>query len=125
MNEKKLNELKNKYQPKEKLVIARVVRKTIRYIEKNIDNFPNNFIVLKGRIIGCCYDILESVYRANVFQDIDDKKEIVVKIQMLNFYLEEAYNKGLISRKKLISYTNHLIEIDVMVRSWFKYEKNG
>ncbi len=43
---------------------------------------------------------------------------------MLNFYLEEAYNKKILSKKKLISYTSHLIEIDKMVRSWFNYEKN-
>lgn len=107
-----------------KLIIGRVVRKTIRYIEKNIDNFPNSFSVLKNRIIESCYDILEYVYRANIFQDIDDKKEIVVKIQMLNFYLEEALSKELISKKKFESYTRYLIEIDNMVRSWFKYEKN-
>ena len=41
---------------------------------------------------------------------------------MLNFYLEESYRKKLISEKKLISYTNHLIEIDKMTKSWFKYE---
>ena len=42
---------------------------------------------------------------------------------MLNFYLEEALRKDLINNKKFISYTNHLIEIDKMVRGWFKYEE--
>jgi len=124
MQKEKLNKLYNKYKIKDNLIIGRVVRKTIRYIERNIDNFPNNFIVLKNRIIESLYDILEYTYRANIFQDINDKKEIVVKIQMLNFYLEEALNKKLISKKKFESYTNHLIEIDKMVRSWFNYEKS-
>ena len=48
------------------LIIARNVRKTINYIEKNIYNFPNEYKVLKERIINSCYDILENVYRANV-----------------------------------------------------------
>ena len=30
-------------------------------------------MVLKNRIIGSCYDILRCIYRANVFQDINDK----------------------------------------------------
>ena len=45
------------------LLIARSVRKTINYVEKNIYNFPNEYKVLKTRIINSCYDILENVYR--------------------------------------------------------------
>lgn len=124
-NQQKLEKLKEKYTIKENLIIARVVRKTIRYIEKNTDNFPKNFIILKNRILESCYDILENVYRANIFQEINDKKEIVVKVQMLNFYLEESLNKKLISKKKFESYTKYLIVIDRMVRSWLKYEKSS
>ena len=43
---------------------------------------------------------------------------------MLNFYLEEALRKELLSNKKFESYVNHLIELDKMTRSWFKYEKS-
>ena len=70
-----------------------------------------------------CYNILEWIYRANVFQNKEDKKEVIVQIQMLNFYLEEALRKELLSNKKFLSYTNHLLELDKMVRSWFNYEK--
>ena len=112
-----------KYKVNHNLIIARQARKTIRYIEKNIHNFPNEYMVLKNRIIETCYDILKWVYRANIFQEKKDKKEIVVCIQMLNFYLEESYHKKLITKKKFESYTNHLIEIDKMTRSWFKYEE--
>ena len=127
MDEKKnekLNKSKAKYVTNEKFIIARAARKTLRYIEKNTENFPNKYIVLRNRIIDSCYDILESIYRANVFQDINDKKEIIVKIQMLNFYLEEAYNKGILSHKKLINYGNYLLELDKMTRAWFKHETN-
>ena len=126
MNDKKnikLNKIKRKYISEEKLIIAKVARKTLRYIEKNTENFPNKYTVLRNRIINTCYDILECIYRANVFQELSDKKEIIVKIQMLNFYLEEALRKDLLTNKKFINYTNHLLELDKMVRSWFKYEK--
>ena len=119
----KLNSLKNKYISHEKLIIAKSARKTIRYIEKNTDNFPSKYNVLKTRIINTCYDILKYIYRANVFQTIDDKKEIVVEIQMLNFYLEEALNKEILTNKKFISYSSYLTELDKMVKMWFNYEK--
>ena len=41
---------------------------------------------------------------------------------MLNFYLEETYNKELLSHKKLINYGSYLLELDKMVRAWFNYE---
>lgn len=120
----KLKKYAEKYKTHERLMIAASTRKTIRYIERNISNLPNKNIVLKNKIIESCYSILENVYRANIFQDIEDKKEIIVNINMLNFYLEEALRKDLITYKKFESYVNHLLEIDKMTRSWFNYEKS-
>ena len=114
--------MNNKYKSHEKFMIANAARKTIRYIEKNTINFPKEYSVLKNRIISSCYDILENIYRANIFQDISVKKEIVVSIQMLNFYLEEALRKDLLSEKKFLSYSNHLLGLDKMIRGWFNYE---
>ena len=118
----KLNKIKKKYVSEEKLIIAKVARKTLRYIEKNTENFPVKYSVLRNKIITTCYEMLECIYRANVFQDLDDKKEIIVKIQMLNFYLEEAYNKEVLTHKKLINYSSYLLELDKMIRAWFNYE---
>lgn len=122
----KLEKLYNKYKYKnhEKFIIVKSARKTIRYIERNTISFPNTYKVLKNNIITSCYNILENIYRANIFQDINDKKEVVVSIQMLNFYLEEALRKELINNKKFESYVNHLLELDKMVRSCFYYEKS-
>ena len=123
MEKNKLDLLYQKYKIHDNLIISCTARKTIRYIEKNTINFPNNYKVLKDKIITSSYNILEYIYRANIFQSIDDKKEIIVQIQMLNFYLEEAYRKNIINEKKLLSYTEHLFQIDKMVRAWFNYEK--
>ena len=106
------------------LLIARSVRKTITYVEKNIYNFPNEYKVLKERIINACYDILENVYRANIDQDIKFKREAFVQLKMLNFYLKQALDKELITKKKFLSYGNHLTEIHNMLRSWCGYEKS-
>ena len=106
------------------LLIARSVRKTITYVEKNIYNFPNEYKVLKERIINSCYDILENVYRANVDQDVKTKWEALVQIKLLNFYLKQALDKELITKKKFLSYGNHLLEIHNMINSWCEYEKS-
>ena len=106
------------------LLIARSVRKTITYVEKNIYNFPNEYKVLKERIINACYDILENVYRANIDQDIKFKREAFVQLKMLNFYLKQSLDKELITKKKFLSYGNHLLEIHNMISSWCCYEKS-
>ena len=106
------------------LLIARSVRKTITYVEKNIYNFPNEYKVLKERIINSCYDILENVYRANVDQDVKTKWEALVQIKLLNFYLKQALDKELITKKKFLSYGNHLLEIHNMISSCCCYEKS-
>ena len=106
------------------LLIARSVRKTITYVEKNIYNFPNEYKVLKERIINSCYDILENVYRANVDQDVKTKWEALVQLKMLNFYLKQALDKELITKKKFLSYGNHLLEILNMISSRCEYEKS-
>ena len=66
----KLDRLYNKYKVHETFINAKSARKTIRYIEKNTISFPNTYRILKERIIGCCYNILENIYRANIFQNI-------------------------------------------------------
>ena len=119
----KLIKTKEKYKVHENLIIARSARKTLRYIEKNTENFPNKYSALKTRIIESCYNILEWIYRANVMQDMDSKKEIVVQIQMLNFYLEEAMRKDLLTSKKFLKYAEYLVELDKMTRAWIKYAK--
>ena len=124
MNKAELDKMYENVKIKENLIIARVARKTIRYIEKNIINFPKEYNVLRDNIIASCYDILKCIYRANILQEINDKKEIIINICMLNFYLEEAYLKKIISKRKFEIYVNHLIGLDKMTRSWLKYEKS-
>ena len=121
-NKEKLNRIKRKYESNEKLIIARCARKTINYIVKNTDNFPNKYILLKNNIKYECYSMLKNTYRANIFQDINDKKEIMVNIEMLNYYLDESLREGILTKKKFLSYAKYLHEIDQMVRSWMLIE---
>ncbi len=43
----KLDKLYEKYKIYDNLIIGRVARKTIRYIEKNTENFPNKYLNYK------------------------------------------------------------------------------
>lgn len=124
----KLNKLSNKYHNKynvnDKLKIYHMTKTTIRYIEKNIMNIPKEYMILRNRIIDTSYKIMEGIIRANIFQDKEDKKAIIVDIQLLNFYLDEARINGVLTDKKFYSYSKYLLQIDKMVRTWINYEKS-
>ena len=124
----KLNKLSNKYHSKynvnDKLKIYHMTKTTIRYIEKNIMNIPKEYMILRNRIIDTSYKIMEGIIRANIFQDKEDKKAIIVDIQLLNFYLDEARINGVLTDKKFYSYSKYLLQIDKMVRTWINYEKS-
>lgn len=124
MNEEKLKKKAIKYKSNEKFIIARRTRQTINYIIKNTDNFPNQYIIMKNNIKEECYSMLRNIYKANVLKDINDKKEIIVNIMMLNYYLDEALRINILTKKKFLSYAKYLYEIDSMVRSWIINEKN-
>lgn len=106
------------------LIIARKAKKTIVFIEKNIFNFPNEHIILKNKIIESLYDILENIYRSNLTQDINCKREIIVKIQMINFYLKQSLDKEILTNKKFLTYSKHLNELHKMIYGWMKYEES-
>lgn len=108
----------------DKLLIATRVKKTIEYMEKVLKNYPQSEIILKNKIITSCYDLLELVYRANIFKEIIYKKEILVKIRMIEYYIKISLDKKVLSYKKYENIGNHLLEINKMITSWIKNEKN-
>jgi len=108
----------------DKLLIATRVKKTIEYIEKVLINYPQSEIILKNKIISSCYDLLELVYRANIFKETIYMKEILVKIRMIEYYIKTSLDKKVISYKKYENIGNNLLEINKMITSWIKNEKN-
>ena len=108
----------------DKLLIATRVKKTIEYIEKVLINYLQSEIILKNKIISSCYDLLELVYRANIFKETIYMKEILVKIRMIEYYIKTSLDKKVISYKKYENIGNNLLEINKMITSWIKNEKN-
>ena len=107
----------------DKLLIASKVKKTIEYIEKCTINYPHTEVILKNKIIESCYELLELVYMANVHKEDVHKKNIIVKIRMIEYYVKISLNKQLISFKKYENIGNHLLEINKMVIVWLKNEE--
>ena len=104
--------------------IAIKVKKYIFMIDDLIINYPKKYYVLKDRLLNTCYDLLELIYRANYSNDKESYKfDILTKISIIDFCLEESYYKQIISEKKLNQVTNKLEEITKMVYGWINDNK--
>lgn len=102
----------------DKFIISTKVKKTIEYIEKITLNYPRTEYILKNKIIEKSYNLLELTYKANVYKDINSKKDIVVNIRIIEYYIKKSLDKKLINYKKYENIGNYLLEINKMVNAW-------
>ena len=106
---------------KDKLLIIDKIKKTITYIENSIYNYPHKYIVLKNNISTTLYDILELSYKANIYQDVNYMKDLIIKIRILEYYIKKSNDLKLISYKKFYNIGSFLLEIIKMTNAWIKY----
>jgi len=106
------------------LIISTNFKKTINYIDKILINYPHEERILRDKINLTCYNILEGIYRANVYKEINYMKEIIVQIRMLEYYIKISLDKELINFKKYENIGKYLLDIIKMVNGWINFEKN-
>jgi len=102
-------------------------KKTIDYINKQLINYPKSERVLKDNIERNMYEIIELIfyYSINTLDRIKEKylKDLIVKLSMLDFYIEASYNKKLINKKKMMSISMFIIEIRKIVYEIIRNDK--
>ena len=101
-------------------LITEKIKKTNTYIENSVYNFPHRYNILRNNINSTCYSILELSYKANVYKDINNMKDIIIKIRMLEYYLKVANDNLLISFKKFENIGYYLLDINKMINAWIK-----
>lgn len=104
----------------DKLLIASKYKKTIEYILKITDNYPHKYIDLKSNISNTCFAILENIYIGNVNKN--NKKLVIPKIKMLDYYLKLSYKYNIITKRKYEVVSNYLLEITKMIIGWINEE---
>ena len=107
----------------DRLELIRNIKKTIIYLDKIIENFPNREIVLIDQIKRTSYDMLELSYIANTMDENKRKPsqtQIIVKLKMLDFYLKLACDKKYISFNKYSKIGEYLVDIIKQINGWIK-----
>lgn len=93
----------------------------IKYVDNIIVNYPRCSFNLKNRLENTCYDVLELLFLANIIKDGQlYQRQIISKINMLDFYLELSYDKKYISLKALNKGIRQLDTISKMILGWAK-----
>ena len=107
-------------------ILIKKVKEYIFFLENVLITFPKKDYIAKNVIYETSLDILYLMLKTNYSKDIleriDYQKEILVLINMLDFYIERGYKFKHISNEQLKKNSNKLTEITKMVYGWIKSE---
>ena len=96
-------------------VLLNNTKKTIIYINKQLINYPKSDLVLKENIEKNMYELIELIFSFNINDNLRIKnkylKDLIVKLAMLDFYMNISYEKKIINKKRYISISNFILEI--------------
>lgn len=107
----------------DRLKIIINIKEFILKFENYLINYPKKYYELRNRIVYDTYQLLELAYEANYSkqnQRGNIQLKMMVKINMLDFYIEESFNKKIISEKQCCDISNKLLVINKMLHKWYK-----
>ena len=107
--------------------ILKKVKEYILFLESVLANFPKKDLLSKNVIYNVALDVLYCVLKANYSKDYQERreyqKEILVLLNMLDFYIERGFKHKYLSENGLKKNSNKLIELNKMMYGWIKSER--
>ena len=89
----------------DKFTIAKYIKEFIMILDDYLINYPRKYFELRNRLVNDSYELLELVYIAN-YTNIDKRKDIqiktLMKVNLIDFYIEQSFKKRIISEKQSI-----------------------
>ena len=108
----------------EKFKVIQFIRELILYLDEMLEGFPKKDIEISRNIKQESYDMLKLAYTANVTTDTEYRKrnleQIIVKIKLLDFFVDLSYNKKIINQKKYSKVSLKLDDIVKYTTGWLK-----
>lgn len=112
----------------ERFLIVKKTKNFIMELEKIISSFPNRDHVAKNRIVDDGFLLLENLYLLNSLKEESEIKsyqmKVLMKIHMLDFYLERAFKLRYINEEQCLRLCTFLTEIHKMVVAWMANREN-
>lgn len=108
----------------EKFKVIQFIRELILYLDEMLEGFPKKDIEISRNIKQESYDMLKLAYTANVTTDTEYRKrnleQIIVKIKLLDFFVDLSYGKKIINQKKYSKISLKLDDIVKYTTGWLK-----
>lgn len=116
---------------RDRLNVVLLAKKLNTSINEMLARFPNNEKILRDSIKKTIYDIIELIYEANYISlsqinpRLSIQAKILAKISLLDFFLEESYNKGYLTEDMFNKKTLELSELNIKIKGWIKYGQSN
>lgn len=105
--------------------IIRYIKEFIITLDDYLINYPRREFELRNRLVNDSYELLEFVYFAN-YSKLDKRYDVqikcLMKINLIDFYIEYSFKKKIISEKQSIKLSNLLLNINKMMYGWINHE---
>lgn len=106
----------------EKFKSIQFIRELIIYLENMLENFPKKDMEISRSIKQESYEMLKLAYSANITSDLERRKrdleQIIVRVKLLDFFVNLSYDKKIINQKKYLKVGTRLDDIIKYVTGW-------
>lgn len=113
----------------EKLRILEMIKELVNSIDKYLINFPNKEIELKRKIKESSYELLLIAYEANTTSDTNKRITLqergIALIKLIDFMINQCYEKGIINGKKYFRFGELLETIIKYFTGWMNTYKTA
>ena len=104
-----------------------MIKDLINAIDKYLVNFPNKEIELKRKIRESGYDLLCITYEANITEDVRKRRDLqdraIAIIKLLDFLINQCYDKQIINSKRYFRFGEALDNIVKYYAGWINSTK--
>ncbi len=106
----------------EKFKTIQFIREIIIYLDNMLENFPKKDIEISREIKEESYEMLKLAYLANITTDLKERQknleQIIVRIKLLDFFINISYDKKIINQKKYLKVGQKLDDIVKYSTGW-------
>lgn len=106
----------------EKFKTIQFIREIIIYLDNMLENFPKKDMEISRAIKEESYEMLKLAYSANVATELEERKknleQIIVRVKLLDFFMNMAYDKKIINQKKYLKIGQKLDDIIKYTTGW-------
>lgn len=108
----------------EKFKSIQFIRELIVYLDNLLEGFPKKDIEISRTIKEESYEMLKSAYLANITSNLmirrENLEQIIMRVKLLDFLVNLAYDKKIINSKKYLKVGERLNNIAKYTTGWLK-----